>query len=767
MAFDPITFSAVVNSMAPIGSLERVVSSFDDPKYLAGNQVFNMDDYPELGSQIPGGFHGELWEKKAIIDLPSDLSTSTAVIGGLLHSWKSGSNYYFLTSTTTPYATNLYKTASATLTGAITLVKSLPFPATMTAIQVSMVGDLMYMSFADKSYVVYNLVNDPELNTPDKRTMPATAQASPYFFATGAGITVAMAGSMGASATAGAAFKSTDGGLTWAAPTTVTGLHPTSGANGFIYANGVFVATAGSTAQGNYAYSANGTTWAGGLMTPATTRSGLVFDPVRSVFMAFPNAAGGVILESPTGATWTVNGTCPVANNSYRSVQITSNNVIVCGLGSGNLNAIATTTDGTTFTTYTHATDVNSSFNVSSALVGNNIIKFSSGANGSINWNTAVGSSIATWTSPIALTKTRVTSFSTYYKGNIILMMDGMFPTIATTTTSTWNGLVSSDNGSTWQPMVISSGADVVSWGGITATPTGFFAAGKVSYQGTGGNFVFAKSTDGINWTYVNTAGTPAAVSYINSVTCNKSGVIVIATNNSGNNMLRSANNGDSWTKSDALLSSNSAGLVLAVDDKFIFVTNNASALAIGNTKWSTDGTAWATPTVLPTSPVSLPVASAVGVQQINTIAICVMARVSGASINTYPKDIMYTLNGGATWAFSALPAVASQSSPIGVAIVNGVVIVPLVNGYILRSTDITNSNLWEISTVQSTSGDITGYNFGSMFGNSSNDNVIMFAPQTLAENFIVRGLTTANSFRRIPYMPSDVPNTKWVIKAK
>lgn len=769
MAFDPITFAAVVNSTAPIGSLERVVSSFNDPKYLSGNQIFDKTDYPELGEQIPGGFQGELWEKTAIVDLPSDQSTSTAIVGGLLYGWNSGSNYYFLTSSTTPYATNLYKTASATLTGAVTLVKSLPFPASMTAVQVSMVGDLMYMSFADKSYVVYNVVNDPELTTPDKRTMPATAQASSYFFMTAAGITVAVVGSTGAAGSAGAGFKSTDGGLTWAAPTTVPGLHPTSGANGLIYGNGVFVATAATTAQGNYAYSANGTTWAGGLMTPATTRSGLVFDPVRSVFMAFPNAAGGVILESATGATWTTNGTCPVANNSNRSVQITSDNIIICGLGSGsvNLNAIATTTDGTTFTTYTHATDTNSSSNVSSILIGRNIIKFSSSAVGSINWNTAVASNIASWTAPTALAKSKVTSFMTCYKGDTILMMDGMFPSATNATTSIWNGLVSTDNGSTWQTTAISSGADVVSWGGVTATPTGFFAVGKINYQGTAGNFIFAKSTDGISWTYVNTNGNPAQVSYTNSVTCNQSGVIVVATNNSGANMLRSANNGDSWTKSDALLSSNSAGLVQAIGNKFVFIANSVSALSASNTKWSSDGSAWISPTVMPSSTVSIPVASAAGVQSINNIGVCLMARQSGASINLYPKDVMYTLNGGATWAFATLPAVASQSSPVGIAIVNGVVIIPLVNGYIVRTADITNANLWEVSSVQSTTGDITGYNFAQMIGNNVNDEVIMFAPQTLNEQFIVRGLTTENNFRRIPYMPSDVPNTKWVIKAK
>ena len=764
MAFDPITFAAVVNSTAPIGSLERVISSFNDPKYLSGNQVFNKDDYPDLSSQIAGGFKGDVWQKKTISSIQSDYSIAPSVVGSLAHSWQAGAVTYFLTSTGngTTGGAYLYKMIDAN--SEPVFVKYITYPVNFGYTAYSVIGSKLYISYYNKTYVIYDLATDPELDTPINKTLPSSAQFASYLFASGNGITMAVVGSPGAACgTAGASFKSTDGEVSWAAPTLVAGMHPTAAAGQLIFANGVFVIIAATTATGNYAYTTTGNSWAGGMMSPATARSGLVFDPVRSVFMAFPTTAGGVIMESTNGSTWTVGGTCPVANTSGIPVKLASNNTIVCGLSMKTVGAntsVATTTDGLNFTVYSSASNTDSNLDISTTFMNDKIVKFSTKGTNTLSVNFANVTDITTWTTPVSLHRTLVTNFNATCYGDNILLMDGLFPSVQMLASKIWNGMVSNDNGNTWVNTAISSGNDQVFWGGVVPTPNGFFAIGKVGTQNSVGNLVFAKSIDGIDWTYVNTNGTVASINYVNNMSCNTNGVIVVSVNN-GSKILRSANYGATWVLIDVATSSSYMGFVQSIGNGFVFLSSTTSPISTGLAKWSADGITWASPGSVPSLTAMLPIALASGKQGINNICVAIMGR-SGSAL----RDIMYSLNGGANWVLATMPATASQTSPVGVVIMNETVIIPLANGYVMRTSDITNTSVWEISDVLIDTGAALNYNFAQVSTGNNND-MVMYSAQTISQQFIVRGLTEDSNFRRVPYIPSDIPNTKWVIKAK
>jgi hypothetical protein len=771
MAFDPITYTAVVNAKSPIGSLERVVSSFSDSKFLSSNQVFNADEFPALADKVDSGFKADFWKKSTIPAILSDFSTNYRLIGNVHLGWESATDYYLMTFLTSGVTAGnyLYK-IDKSMTGPITLVRYMPFPVGGgTSPRYSIVGTLLFQSYANKAYNVYNLATDPGLSTPEARTLPATAQGWPYAFATGNGITMAV--TTGALlGTAGASFKSTDGGLTWAAPTTVAGIHPTSTINNLVFGNGTFVVTSSASATGNYAYTTTGTSWAGGLTSPATGRGATLFDPTRNVFMAFPTAAAGVILESANGSTWTSGATCPVACPYPFSAMLATDNSIVVGMpnfAGSTVPVIATTTNRTSFTQYDSSVDPATNSWSSMTVVGTKVLKVSANATpgaftGAQRLNFGEASTLASWTTPLDLPKSKLTTYTPLINGTNLVMLDNN-PLLSGQFTSVWNGVASNDNGETWTPFSINTGADQIAWGGVTSTPTGFFAAGKVGQTGSSGNFVYATSTDGLNWNYVNTNGTPAALTVVNSVVCNQSGVIMVSTNSGSGNTLRSTNNGATWTSINVASGIAANGIMLAVGNNFMFGSYTNSAITGSYLKYSADGgLTFNNALTVPTTTASYFVASASGVHGINTIGVYLVTRSTGTL-----KDVIYTLNGGTTWALATLPTSVASATAIGVAVVNGVVVITLNNGYIVRTTDITTNSLWEVSSVYTTTGDLTTYNFGAIANSFDRTNAIMLAPNSLDENFVVRGLNEPSTYRRVPYMPSDVPNTKWVIRAK
>lgn len=763
MAFDPITYSAVVNSKSPIGSLERVVSSFNDPKFLSSNQVFDKNDYPILADRVSSQFQADIWQKNTIPTILSDSSVTNRVIGTITQTWQSDSSIYVLTTLSNGITFNLYKNDLA-MSGTMTLVKTFGLPTGATTAKFNKDSGLLYHSFNNRAYNIYNLANDPELNTPDSRVMPGTAQLNPYYFITGGGITMAVVSS-GTVGTAGASFKSVDGGVTWAAPTVIAGLNATSSISGMAYGNGTFVLITGATSTGNYSYTTTGTSWAGGMTSPATSRQGLIFDSVRGKFMAYPYATGGVILESTNGSTWVSAGTSPTNMLNMNFIQQATDGTIVIGLNGLTTSPLYFTTDGVSYTSYDHATDAETSGNSCVGLVGTKLIKFSSSnvvgsVTGMIRATSALTSAPSVWTAPVEFVRTPVTNFFAQCNGSSIVMMDGTSKDVTQFITQKWNGMVSTDRGATWTKFTLNTGADSVLWSGLTATTSGFMAVGKINAFGNTNNMVFATSTDGVTWNYVNTNGLPATTSQINSITCSTNGVILVS-QGSGANAFRSTNNGQTWTSVALGTGTGAPVYIQAVGTGFAAVTNTINSITTTATKWSTDGITWTSPSVVPAIQ-SVPVMAASGMQGINNIVVFMIGR-AGSTI----KDFMYSLNGGQSWALATLPVTAASLAPVGIAMVNGVVVIPLANGYILRTTDITSSTLWETASVHTVAGDLTTYNFGQVVSSFDRTDIMMTAPNSLSENFIVRGVTENSDFRRVPNMPSDVPNTKWVIRAK
>jgi hypothetical protein len=757
MAFDPITFSEVLNNKAPIGSIVRVINSFENPKYIASGAKFDSTDYPVLGDQIPGGFQGDYVHE---VPFPSVLRRSAIVTTAnqtnvIIANWTIGSNVYLLFKNG-----SLWKSNSLTLSDGIAYVKTFVAadfngiaPTAMVQNingRVSQNGMNLYLS-APGNHLRIDL-NDPTLTTQTPITMPSAAAA--YFFTEGGGNILA---NTGTPATTGGVVFSSDNGGSWAnAPTLSAAFNYT---NPFTYANGTFMSY-GSGATNNIIRTTNlGTSWT--INTACTVGVGtLAYNPVVSLFVAAPTTAGN-IYTSPDGAVWTSRTVATPTSASASRIAIASNGsmVIYCT----GTPAVMTSTNGTTWVVRSALAPFGNATNpAANQQYGGVTDVFSVG--GTLHMVTApVGTTFicgstdsgTTWT--VSTELTNMTSTNTYsypivnYDGSVVVLMDNVTMGASTSLLSAWTGIISFDSGATWQNISIPSGTDLVCWKGMLITSDGNYVAygniGNVTMTGlanTQNGFRTATSPDGINWTYSAAPSITyvalAATALVQSMVASKTSPNVIIATTAGASGPVSFDYGKTWST----YATSAGALVGAFKDKFLVLTNAAVPRYM-----TTTGSAV---TALVNGQMTMPTSATV-----SSVAsdgnVVVMTWANNTLVN-YSYD-------GVTWQASALP---SPVAGPGVAIINGWVLIPTNGGTVYRTQDFIN---WELANV----GDDVKYSTMAISSiTSSGDNNQGYYNGAVASStagYILRAATEETVFRRVPLINSDLPNTKWVVIAK
>lgn len=747
MAFDPITYNEVLSGKNPIGTLLRVVSDFNDPKYLDSGSSFVASEYPDLATKVPGGFQGDYVTEVPVGATPSNFSASSATLGNYMIGFMCAGKLNFLfyaAGTYVRYTSNTSDPADGiSYNGTFTIPGGTGGAETnVPEFSLSSNGLFLYGSLADRHYR-FDL-SDPTLTTYKRFVLPTSL--SRYKFADGNGLIMAAAGNVSVS---GNIHYSSNDGDTW----TVGGVATNTGGSspqGFTFGAGVFViVTAAST--NNISRSADGVTW-----TTQTVGSighnNVKWNPILSLFVTTPFNSGAAY-TSPTAVTWT-------ARTSINGQQ---KNIGICSLagdmitgpassGSSSSSGFFRTTNAVAWTNrQTSSPFSNTSNNPYRGIyavdcVMGTCFAFVGPVNGTgygammFTYSTDTGN---TWSQPVRLT-TPVTTKN--FKPpvidstqNKVILMEAT-PGGQDQAGNTWNGILSADGGSTWKSITISSGNDVVYWKEVLATNDGkFFAWGQLAHDtATSRCMCSAISSDGENWQYTSFTVLSASLQLVSpsSVAIGDDNRIYFL-NASSTTGAVSADYGATWTQKSMPLT---GGKLVSYKGRIIQLLNGQVP------RYTVDGaTTWQTGQ-LSATPASVPI----GFASNSRVAVCTIA---SSTTFFYSYD-------GVIWIVGTLPA----SMPGTVGIINDWIMFPTGAGSIYRTKDFTNWDLVVIGednkystmalpTISSDPSGTTGFFHGPAAVNTA--------------GYMLKADTEIKDRRRLPVIASDLPHTKWVVLAK
>lgn len=750
MAFDPITYNEVLSGKDPVGSLVRVVSNFSDPKYVNAGTTFSAAEYPVLADKVPGGFQGDFYVEKPLTAIQSYWGSSNNKLGTVLVSFLSGGKLNFIFGKTG--ATSLlywYRSVSGDMVDGVEYVGPFVLPEGNDATQFplfSVANDhsILYASVPGRHYQI-NL-SDPTLNTFVKMASPDTTKR--YSFASD-GTNLVAAAIMTSMAAAGGMFRSTDNGASWVQSGLITGM--TSSVATIQYGNGSFIVKSTGSASNSARSRDGGATWT--VQTVGTVGyNGVKYNPTLNLFVGYPFNSGA-FYTSPDGTTWTARTT---SGGGQSRLNVLSNGTMFTSNQSDSLTngVMNRSTDGITWaarqSTAPFSTTSNNPMRAIGAVegAGNMLVAFTAASVTSpyygpyfYSYSTDGGS---TWSSarllpPSETTKKFMAPVISSSKSKVLMMESyGGLNTSTSGFTTSWNGIISSDGGDTWQTTSINSGSDVVSWQGVLPTyDDKFFAWGTVAHD-TAGNRAMcsAWSADGLTWQYTSYTTLTTALQQISPsyVSIGADNTIYFG-NSSSSTAATSTNYGATWTQRSF---SFTGGKTFTFKDKTIHVVSGQlpKYTINGGVSWLNGQMA----AVLPSQPVGYACDSNVAVMTL-------------ASSTTF-----YYSYDGVIWITATLPAALPGT---GTAIVNGWVIIPTGAGAVYRTKDFKS---WEYSNV----GDDIKYSsmaFTTVASDLGGETAFMHGPDACnTAGYILKADTTVGDRRRIPAIPSDLPNTKWVV---
>lgn len=754
MAFDPITYNEVLSGRDPIGSLVRVVSNFSEEKYVDSGSTFSATDYPELATKFPGGFQGDFYVEKPLSAIQSYWSSSNNKLGTVLVSFLSNGKLNFIFGRSN--ATNLlywYRSVSSDMVDGIEYVGPFNLPegndaALLPLFSVAADHSVLYASVPNRHYR-FDLT-DSTLSTFVKMTTPDAGTKRFSFASDGTNlVAAAITTSMAA---VGGMFRSTDNGTSWTQSGLITGM--TASVGTIQYGNGSFIVKSAGSASNSARSRDGGATWT--VQTAGTVGyNGVKYNPTLNLFVGYP-VNSGAFYTSPDGTTWTARTT---SGGGQSRLNVLANGTMFTSNQSDSLTTgiMNRSTDGITWaarqSTAPFSTTSNNPMRAIGAVegAGNMLVAFTATAASSpyfgpyfYSYSTDGGS---TWSSTRILPASETTKkfFAptiSSSKSKVLMMESYGGPNISTSSfTTTWNGIVSSDGGDTWQPTSIQSGSDVVSWQGVLATyDDKFFAWGTSSHDTAGFRAMCsAWSADGITWQYTSFSTMVTALQQISPsyVSIGADNTIYFG-NSSSSTAATSTNYGATWTQRSF---SFTGGKTFTFKDKTIHVS--AGQLP----KYTINGAvSWLNgqmTAVLPSLPVGYACDSNVAVMTL------------------YNSATFYYSYDGVIWITATLPAAMPGT---GAAIINGWVIIPTGAGAVYRTKDFKS---WEYSNV----GESTQYSslaFTTVVSDLGAETGFIHGPDASnATGYILKADTTVGDRRRIPSIPSDLPNTKWVVIGK
>jgi hypothetical protein len=747
MAFDPITYNEVLSGKNPVGTLLRVVSDFQDPKYIDSGASFSSDLYPDLATKVPGGFQGDYVKEIPIASLPSSFSSSSAALGSYLIGFVSDGKMNFLFASSgviTRYTSVSSNMADGIVFNGYFVVPGGTGSDTVTPeMSVNNDGTFMYASLADRHYR-FDL-SDPTLATYKRFTLPTSTNR--YKFADGNGLIMAAAGNISVS---GNIHYSSNGGDSW----TVGGIATnTAGSSpqGLSYGAGVFVmVTAAST--NNITRSADGVTW-----TTQTAGSighnAVKFNPVLSLFVTTPFNTGAAY-SSPTGVTWTARTSI---NGQQRVISISSlTGDMICSPTSNSSGANSgfwRSSNGTSWanrqTTTPFSTTTNNAYRAIYAVDSfpGFAIAFTGPANttgyGPMLYSFSTDSG-ATWSSVRNVPPTNATTKAfrppvMSSSGDKIVLME----TLASgndQVSNTWNGILSTDGGDNWQAFAISAGTEMVYWKEVIPTfDNKLIAWGQASNDtATARAMCTAVTSDGASWQYTSYTALPVGLQSItpSTVAIGNDNRLYFG-NNSTSTGAMSADYGATWTQKALPFT---GGKLVSFKSRIMILVNGQVP------RYTVDGaTNWLTGQLS-----SLPATTPIGFAANDRVAVAVIAN---------SASFYYTYD-GVIWMLGTLPA----SMPGSVGIINDWIMFPTGAGSIYRTKDFTN---WDLVVI----GDDNKYSTMALSSISSNpagsEGFFHGVAANNTAGYLLKADTEVTDRRRLPVIASDLPHTKWVVLAK
>lgn len=331
-------------------------------------------------------------------------------------------------------------------------------------------------------------------------------------------------------------------------------------------------------------------------------------------------------------------------------------------------------------------------------------------------------------------------------KGTIIVMM--LTGTLGTNVL-TWNGILSSNSGNSWQNISITTDARVT-WYGITVTKQGKFLAWGLGTTSAGyTKMAVFLSDDGSTWNEVSFIQPSFSIPTNSNLGMNSNGKIFTIANSS-TKLIISNDNGQTWNINTITITSPAASRVFAFKSILLILSTTTTSY------YSLDGIAWK-PCVM-TATASSTIAS----MSANS-KYCIIT-MSSSSTYYYTAD-------GITWYTKTLP---SSVLGTGVTVINDYFIVPYTGRFCYVSNDLLS---WDIkafgaseypftaaNTIVKIESDTTNnlyvaHNLGSYYGNTANILSTMVSVSTNNPNDDTVGL--------ISYIPTTITNAKWVVRAR
>lgn len=744
MTFDPITFSAVQKLRDTVGAVKLFASNSQPDDYVASGTVFDSDVYPKLEEAYPGGFQGIQFSETTIPDSPSILSACGNALASCAVSYESEGKYYFIFQNSQGSNPILvYRSKSGyDLSQGIEFYKELKLPHDLATfnLRISLVDQKLYIGCGTSGafrYFCYDSA-DSTLSTYTELIFPAATTV--FNFIKGNGILLATSAN-GNLSIAGTMYRSTDDGASWTAGPTIAAVN--SGMK-IAFGAGLFVMVSPATTVANVWRSADGVTWTASLVGNVGHAS-IARNDVLGMFITGPFNTGPY-QTSADGITWTAR-TSSGGSGSHKIKSNDAGAVIIGSWAIWSSGVINVSTNGTAYTAkHTTAPFLATLDNPTTAggtqveAIGPYLIVFCA-ANARTfsqfvySYSTDGG---VTWASAIPLPPTsrakKYRAPAVASNGTIMLLEQFTIGTTATNTFS-WTGVRSTDGGNTWNDVSIDT-PYLVSWHHIMTSEDNKFIAWGTTSASTlaAGTLVTGYSTDGLTWTFTST---PSIAGPTNMVISSDNVMMVIT--GSSFNIWTSVDFGVTWV---ARSSSVVATTRLATLKKMFLMLNVTGTSYVS----ITNGVSWLTCQ-------GATVAGAV-ISSVVSNNKYVVATLSNSSTCLYTTD-------GLNWKTSLLPY---PSAGVGAGFIKEWFFIPSGVGTAYRTKDFVS---WELVSF----GDFDKY-LGKGFTSvaSSPDCNIGFISgpdQGVLDGYILKADHTVNKNRRIDFIPSTVPNTKWMVKAK
>lgn len=726
MSFDPIIFAAL-NKLKPIvGSMEQVPSNFSSPDYLDAGSQYDPAEYPDLADVLSTGFNADKFVERTIPAFPSCYST----VGILVRvAFSNGGNYYVVNS-----AGQVYKT-TGTDWSTLAFYKQLTLPASYTSlVNVSVQNNRLYVTTAGTVAAYYFDLTDATLSTVTTVTMPTASSGWKFKYANGLYLAIN-------SSVAGTSIAGSDDGVTFTSRTaTYTATYTPQGIE---YGNGLWVIVTTGTSTNNVSTSPDGTTWTARSVGTVGHKS-IKFSSALTLFVTSANTAAGAFYSSPDGITWTsrAQGTA-TGSVILADLNVTDSGTFVTASLNSSTSSIQVSTNGTTWVNRANVAPLTNAQGNSLAtaqqtlVVGDTILVFGqSGSNSQLCYTTTADVvTLGTIKAMPATTNTTSVRAPVFITGNQVGLAMEVHPSVNTTFFQglAWNGIRTTDGGSTWSQIAITP-PQPMQFFGLVATPSRFFVYGEVSHLSgpntAGNNFISGTSTDGVTWTW-NVTANP---SMITAAAAND--VLLAASGSALATYYTSTDFGVTWTSRTAPITTFS---LRAHESNFILF--NTGGTSYVSTNGGTSFVAMGAPTVASSTLGGFASSPGIAFYALN---------------NSTAGYVSY--DGGSTWSSRTLPANMTSAGAIQIA--NGWIMVHTGTGYIMRSND--DGLTWDTVKI----GLDDAYVFQWYWQSTSTDGTKAYLGG-LRTGTTGYYLESSDAHYSIPMAVSAVSGTKWVVKAK